>query len=168
MILRTHKTDTTTSQATYSDCEAYRYKLTRVWDGDSKRLNFIMLNPSVADEMKNDPTVARCESRARALGYGAFCVTNIFAWRDTDPHKMRSALAPVGPHNDEILISAATWADTVIAAWGVHGAHQDRGQKVAQMLNTSGIQLSHLGLTKQGHPKHPLYLPYKQQPRRWL
>ena len=168
MFIRTHNTEDTHSEAAYSDCGAYRYKLKRTWDSDGRTVNFIMLNPSVADEMHNDPTVARCEARARALGYGAFCVTNIFAWRDTDPQKMRKAKHPVGPENDETLISVAEWADNVIAAWGVHGAHRERGTEVARMLNGAGITLHHLGLTQQGHPRHPLYLPYSEQPRLWV
>ena len=69
----------------------YRYALTRVWDPLGPRLSFVMLNPSTATEVQNDPTVERCERRARALGFGGFRVTNIFAWRDTDPRKMRAA-----------------------------------------------------------------------------
>ncbi|WP_443069362.1 DUF1643 domain-containing protein, partial [Sulfitobacter sp. HI0129] len=60
----------------------------------ARRVMFVMLNPSKADEIANDPTVERCERRARALGFGAFRVTNIFAWRDTDPRAMRAAAAP--------------------------------------------------------------------------
>lgn len=77
-----------------------------------------MLNPSTATEVQNDPTVERCEQRARALGFGAFCVTNIFAWRDTDPKKMRAAIDPLGCDNDAAIRDACTWADQVIAAWG--------------------------------------------------
>ena len=68
-----------------------------------KRVHFIMLNPSTATESQNDPTVERCERRARSLGYGAFSVTNIFAWRETDPRKMEKVSDPVGPKNDSII-----------------------------------------------------------------
>ncbi|WP_295313086.1 DUF1643 domain-containing protein [Roseobacter sp.] len=167
MFVRIHNTDTTRSEAEYSDCGAYRYCLSRVWDPKAERLNFIMLNPSVADEVQNDPTVARCEARARALGYGAFSVTNIFAWRDTDPFGMRKAPAPVGEDNNATLLRAAARADRVIAAWGVHGAHRNRGPVVARMLAGAGTALWHLGLTKDGHPRHPLYLPYARRPEPW-
>ena len=126
-----------------------------------------MLNPSKADEMRNDPTVERCERRARHLGFGAFCVTNIFAWRDTDPMAMRRAAEPVGPHNDRVLTEAAGNADKIIAAWGAHGAHLGRGVDVVQLLRNADITLHHLGLSKHGHPRHPLYLPYSQQPQLW-
>ncbi|MEO0676544.1 MAG: DUF1643 domain-containing protein, partial [Pseudomonadota bacterium] len=94
MITRTHIKGDAPSTAVYSDCERYRYMLTRIWDEGGKRALFIMLNPSTATEVQNDPTVERCERRARALGFGAFRVLNIFAWRDTDPRKMRAAPDP--------------------------------------------------------------------------
>ena len=78
MITRTHIKDDAPSTAQYSDCERYRYALTRTWDAKGKRVLFVMLNPSQATEVQNDPTVERCERRARALGFGAFQVTNIF------------------------------------------------------------------------------------------
>lgn len=168
MITRKHSQDGTRSCAEYSDCEKYRYSLSRVWEPDGKRLMFVMLNPSKATELNNDPTVERCERRARALGFGAFRVTNIFAWRATDPRDLRRAEQPVGKDNDAVLLLGAKWAEQIIAAWGVHGAHQGRGKIVAQQLASYGTPLYHLGLSKDGHPKHPLYLPYRQKPQQWV
>ena len=167
MITRTHTKGDAPSTAIYSDCERHRYSLTRIWDGAGTRVNFVMLNPSTATEVQNDPTVERCERRARTLGYGSFAVTNIFAWRDTDPKAMRAAEDPVGADNDAVILERATWATDVIAAWGTHGAHLDRGDQVAMMLSRLNRPLFHLGLSKAGHPKHPLYLPYAQRPERW-
>ncbi|WP_171124210.1 MULTISPECIES: DUF1643 domain-containing protein [unclassified Ruegeria] len=167
MITRTHIKGDAPSTAVYSDCENYRYSLTRVWDADGRKALFVMLNPSTATEVQNDPTVERCERRARALGFGAFQVTNIFAWRDTDPRKMRAAADPVGPKNDAAILDGVQWADQIIAAWGTHGAHLDRGPAVETLLRGTGHPLFHLGLTKDGHPKHPLYIAYTQQPEPW-
>lgn len=155
------------SVATYSPCERYRYDLTRVWDAGGTRAHFIMLNPSTATEVQNDPTVERCERRARALGHGAFRVTNIFAWRDTDPRAMRRADDPIGPGNDAAILSACDWGDVVICAWGTHGNHLGRGPRVEAMLRERNVPLNHLGLTKDGHPKHPLYIGYSVQPTPW-
>ncbi|MEY8828140.1 DUF1643 domain-containing protein [Sedimentitalea sp. XS_ASV28] len=168
MITRSHTKGDAPSTAIYSDCERYRYSLTRVWDAAGKRALFVMLNPSTATEIQNDPTVERCERRARALGFGAFQVTNIFAWRDTDPRAMRAAEDPVGPENDAAILAGAAWADQVIAAWGTHGAHLSRGDTVATLLRGTGRPLFHLGLSKTGHPKHPLYIAYSQQPEPWI
>ncbi len=167
MITRTHTKGDAPSTAVYSDCERYRYSLTRIWDPAGRKALFVMLNPSTATEVQNDPTVERCERRARALGFGAFQVTNIFAWRDTDPKKMRAATDPVGPENDRAIIDGAVWADQIIAAWGTHGAHMSRGPAVEALLRASGQDLYHLGLSKAGHPKHPLYISYNQSPEPW-
>ena len=167
MITRSHTKGDAPSTAVYSECERYRYSLTRVWNPAGKRVLFVMLNPSTATEVENDPTVERCERRARHLGFGAFRVTNIFAWRATDPRDMRVADDPVGPENDAALMEGADWADEIIAAWGVHGAHKGRGPEVAQLLESLDMPVFHLGLSKAGHPKHPLYLPYAQSPVCW-
>ena len=167
MITRTHIKDDAPSTALYSDCERYRYALTRTWDSEGKRLLYIMLNPSKATEVQNDPTVERCERRARALGFGAFQVTNIFAWRETDPFKMRQAREPIGPDNDATILAGVSWADQVLAAWGTHGAHQDRGPQMATILHDTDKPVFTLGLSKHGHPKHPLYISYAQPLIRW-
>jgi hypothetical protein len=167
MITRHHQKDDAASAAVYSDCERYRYLLTRIWDPAGSRALFILINPSTATEIQNDPTVERCERRARALGFGAFRVTNIFAWRNTDPKAMRAAGDPVGPGNDAAILESCPWADRIICAWGAHGAHLDRGKAVETLLRGAGVPLFHLGLTQAGHPKHPLYIGYAEQPRPW-
>ena len=128
---------------------------------------FVMLNPSKATEQANDPTVGRCEARARALGFGAFMVTNLFSLRETDPHAMRRHKAPIGEGTDQALLDGAAWADMTIAAWGVHGVHQGRDAAVIGLLRSARLPLHCLGLTKAGHPRHPLYLPYSAQPVPW-
>ncbi len=168
MISRDFQKGDARSTAVYSDCELYRYALTRVWDDAGDRALFVMLNPSTATEVQNDPTVERCERRARALGFGGFRVTNIFAWRDTDPRKMRAAADPVGPANDAAILEGCDWADRIIAAWGTHGAHMQRGAAVETLLRGTQTPVHHLGLTKDGHPKHPLYIAYSEQPRLWF
>ncbi|WP_424990695.1 DUF1643 domain-containing protein [Fluviibacterium sp. S390] len=162
MIERSHLKGDAASTAVYSDCERYRYSLTRSWDPQGARALFVMLNPSTATEVQNDPTVERCERRARALGFGAFQVTNIFAWRATDPRAMRAQADPVGPSNDTAIAEGCTWADKVICAWGTHGAHLDRGPAVESLIRATGVAPHHLGLSKAGHPKHPLYISYAQ------
>ena len=160
MRIERHKDGERVSTALYSDCGGYRYLLSRVWAAQRGLANFVMLNPSVADVVKNDPTVERCERRAEMLGFGGYCVSNIFAWRDTDPLRMRKATHPVGPDNDRILLDEAQRAEIVIVAWGVHGAHRGRGAAVRHMFDDKGIAMHHLGLTRRGHPRHPLYASY--------
>ncbi|MEP2716130.1 DUF1643 domain-containing protein [Pseudophaeobacter sp.] len=167
MITRSHTKGDAPSTAVYSECETYRYSLTRVWEPEGKRVMFVMLNPSKATEVQNDPTIERCERRARALGFGGFQATNIFAIRATDPKVMRAAQDPEGPDNREAILAGFDWADMVICAWGTHGAHRDQGDTIATLLRSRGRALHHLGLSKHGHPKHPLYIAYSQQPQLW-
>lgn len=167
MIERRAEADGRRSTALYSACETYRYALTRDW-AVGRKLAFVMLNPSKATELANDPTIERCERRARALGYGAFTVTNIFALRETDPAKLRAHAAPEGPDNAQALQDAALWADDILCAWGVHGAHKGQGARALATLRATGKPLFHLGLTKQGHPRHPLYVAYATAPEPWV
>ena len=167
MIIRQHIKGDAPSEAVYSDCEQYRYTLTRIWEPEGRRVLFVMLNPSTATEVQNDPTVERCERRARTLEFGSFRVCNIFAFRATDPKVMRAADDPVGPENDAAIAEGSGWADQVICAWGTHGAFLDRGRAVEALLRQQPQSLFHLGLSKAGHPKHPLYLPYAQVPEIW-
>jgi len=167
MIEKHHEDERSKSVAVFSDCERYRYSLTRVWEPSGERVLFIMLNPSTADEIKNDPTVERCERRARALGFGSFRVCNIFAFRATDPRVMRAETDPIGPENDAAILESCAWADRVICAWGTHGAHRNRGPQMADLVKQAGISPYHLGLSKEGHPKHPLYIAYAQSPEIW-
>lgn len=167
MITREHLKGDAASTALYSPCQNYRYTLTRVWNPDGPKALFVMLNPSTATEVQNDPTVERCERRARALGFGAFRVCNIFAYRATDPRVMRAQADPVGPGNDAAIAESALWADRIVCAWGTHGAHLGRGPAVEALLRATERRLYHLGLSKAGHPKHPLYIGYSQQPQPW-
>lgn len=166
MIVRTHHAHGTRSTALYSPCGLYRYALTRDW-GPGPRWLFVMLNPSTATEVRNDPTVERCERRARALGAGGFAVANLFAFRATDPRAMRAGADPVGPGNDAALADLAGRADAILCAWGAHGAHLGRGRAVAAGLRATGRPLLHLGLTACGEPRHPLYVRYAAQPAAW-
>ena len=167
MIERRFQKGDAASVAVYSDCEAYRYALTRVWGAGMRRVCFVMLNPSTATEFQNDPTVQRCEQRARTLGFDGFAVANIFGYRATDPKVMRAVADPVGVGNDAAILRLAGWAGTVICAWGTHGRHLGRGAAVEVALRAAGHPLQHLGLTKGGQPKHPLYIGYDQQPQVW-
>ena len=167
MIVRRHEHGECVSIARYSDCERYRYDLTRIWDPLRPKALFVMLNPSTATERANDPTVARVERRAQALGFGAYRVCNLFAWRATDPDQLFRAAAPVGPQNDDALAEACQWGDQLICAWGNHGGFDGRGRAVEALMRRANRPLLHFGLTQKGHPKHPLYLPYSATPAKW-
>jgi len=168
LITKYHQKEDANSKAVYSSCGKYRYSLTRIWNEKAEKLHFVMLNPSTATEIQNDPTVERCERRARTLKFGSFRVTNIFAWRDTDPKKMKCAKDPVGLQNNKAILDGCQWADCTIAAWGNHGLHLDRGNYVIELMKKCGKPIFHLGISKVGQPKHPLYISYDILPTIWL
>ena len=167
MIVKRHSENGVSSVAEFSDCERYRFMLQRTWIESRRGILFIMLNPSTATELQNDPTVERCERRARSMGYGSYRVCNIFGWRDTSPAELRRAEDPVGQGNDEAILESSEWADAIVCAWGNHGSHLDRGKAVEALLRKSGKALMHLGLTKIGQPQHPLYISYAKSPEFW-
>lgn len=154
------------SEALYSPCGAYRYLLTRRW-GEGGLLLYVMLNPSTATEERNDPTIERCERRARMLGHGGLAVANLFGFRATYPADLRAAPDPVGPENDAVLMQAAAGAGTILCGWGTHGALMGRGPHLAAQLRGTGRPVCHLGLTRDGHPRHPLYVGYAVAPQVW-
>jgi hypothetical protein len=125
---------------------------------------FVGLNPSTADETNNDPTVRRCIDYAQRWGYGALCMTNIFAFRATDPKDMMKAEDPTGPDNDFWLQSYADDAGIVVAAWGKDGSYKKRGQKVIDMIQN----LHYLKKNKDGTPAHPLYLKKSLEPQPFI
>lgn len=134
----------------------YRYHLVRRWD-EGPVLTFCMLNPSVADDQVDDPTLRRCIGFAKSHGYAGLEVVNLFALRSTDPRALRSHRDPVGPRNDEQLRSVAS--GTVVAAWGSHGFARERAAVVHELLVEAGARVLCLGRSRDGSPRHPLFMP---------
>jgi hypothetical protein len=159
--------DKTKSIARFSPCGTYRFYLSRTWDSRKPTRCFLMLNPSTADHVANDPTVERCQQRAMKDGFGKVVIVNLFALRATNPLCLYSHLDPIGKQNDEQILKAAKRADQVICAWGRHGHINNRGITVEAMLRQHAIKLSILKLNQDGSPGHPLYLPYDLQPVLW-
>ena len=156
------------SGAAFSRCRRWRYLLWRRWDEAKPAANFLMLNPSTADELQLDPSCTRARNYAERWGFGALIVTNIFAWRATDPEEMKAVRDPVGKGNDAAILRAAREAKLVVCAWGNHGEHRERGRKVLAFLKSNAVELSYLRINKSsGHPAHPLYLPGTLRPIQW-
>lgn len=156
----------------------YRYYLERDWTGalgydgedwQPRTATFIMLNPSTADALVDDPTIRRCVGFARALGCTALWVGNLYNYRATKPADLWRAEDPVGGYQANSHLAAALWraaeADSpVIAAWGAHG----KPDRVAEVLALPHAdRLTALRVTKSGAPEHPLYLPATARPVPW-
>ncbi len=180
--------------ATISKCGRFRYRLWREWRlhpapsqwdmwtdddgspvvdgaglqlGEPKTCVFVMLNPSTADGEQDDPTIRKCIGFAKSWGYDRLEVINLFAYRATDP---RALLAlkhdddPVGWENQRHVQGALRDypLGKLICAWGAHGGHLGQNETMLGWL--AGEPCHALGLTAEGHPRHPLYLPYTAQP----
>jgi len=149
----------TESGARFSPCRRWRYLLWRRWDEAKPAANFLMLNPSTADELRLDPTCSRARDYAERWGYGALIVTNVFGWRATDPGKLKAAKDPVGRGNNAAIVRAAKDAAIVVCAWGNHGGFRDRSSNVLKLLQEINAPLHALRVNAGGEPAHPLYLP---------
>jgi len=153
--------------AVFSDCRTWRYVLWRKWDRQRPMLNVIGLNPSTADETKDDPTIRRCVGFARSWGYGGLVMTNVFAYRSTDPNRLRWVDNPVGLANLAWIEREARRAGKVLAAWGaLHKDLAPQAERVRTTLHKNGVRVWCLAKTKAGHPAHPLYQPAARQPVR--
>lgn len=148
----------------------YRYRLWRIWDELGDRLAWVMLNPSTANEMDPDPTMTKCMGFARRWGFGGIEIVNLYAFRTAYPKILRAAIKEhgepyaVGPRNQEYIESVLSRAKTVVAAWGARPFAIDRA---AAIQTTLALHPNHicLGITDEGHPRHPLYIPYARVPQ---
>lgn len=152
----------------FSPDRIYRYTLYREW-GTGPVVNFICLNPSTADEERNDPTVRRCIGYARDWGFDRMMVTNIFALRSTDPSVLKTHPEPIGAENNAWIERMARSSDLIVCAWG--GIATERGDFIKHRL--SSLLLHYLRLTpaterKHAFPHHPLYLPKSLKPVEWV
>lgn len=148
----------------------YRYLLTRTWDESKQPVVFIMLNPSTADAEEDDPTIRRCINFAKKWGCGGIRVVNVFAYRATAPKKLLEAKDPVGPNNHSYIVEALTSAGIIIAAWGAVGPKcKEPYDKIMDAMKEAGAQVIYsLGHTKNGMPRHPLYIRSDTTPKPFI
>ena len=160
------------ASAVISECGRYRYVLTRRWCNDGDPLMFVMLNPSTADAEQDDPTIRKCIGFARRHAYPGIVVCNLFAWRATDPKDLHRALLRgediIGPINHDYLVGQAETAADIVLAWGAHADdHQAVVGGLLGTLHEYRAKFRTLGVTKWGHPRHPLMVPYSQPLERY-
>ena len=125
--------------------------------GEAERaIAWIGLNPSTADENQLDPTLRRIRGFSTDWGYNCFYMLNAFGFRATDPKVMRAAADPVGPENDRWILEMTGKVDRTVCAWGRHATFLNRQERLFTLL--ADRPLYYLEKTKDGIPKHPLYL----------
>lgn len=144
--------------ATFDATRRYRYRLMYDWGGSRRRVAFIMLNPSTADEHVLDPTIRRCIGFAKRWGFEGIDVVNLFAWRSTDPSALAQVADPIGPDNDRAIRDTLRRSSLAVAAWGADTIAQDRSLVVECLAAGLRTPLFCLATTTHGHPRHPLYV----------
>lgn len=165
--------------AVFSDCMKYRFELRRslfvpslFHKAKDLVVNFLMLNPSKADQDQNDNTISRCIQFALDWGCNRLIITNLFALRSTDPGMLYETDDPIGAENDTFIDAVAAEADLVVCAWGNDGRLNGRGSSVLQRLmskrSVHALVFTAPIITKKkklpGEPGHPLYLPASLTP----
>lgn len=142
------------------EAQLYRPELRRIWDKALPILVVCMLNPSTADHRKNDPTVLALIHFAKLWGYGGLLIVNLFDFRASSPKDMMAHAEPISPENithiDGAFILARHTNRPVLAAWGRGGDHMGRAQWLIDRARHHLVDLVCLGVTKDGHPKHPM------------
>ena len=147
-------------EATISDDQIYRYKLSRTWDSTKSTILFIGLNPSIADETIDDPTITRCLNYAKDWGYGTLLMANLFAFRSTYPKDIYLTDNPIGNENDNYILECVAQSDLVVACLGNNGMYMDRENIIKELIPN----LYCLQKNKNGTPHHPLRLPRDIRP----
>jgi hypothetical protein len=147
--------------ADFSECRRYRFKLTRVWDLTRPVICVIGVNPSIADAQKNDPTIRKVINFARRWGAGGFNMLNLNPHISTEPADALEIVdEPIMLENDG-FVRRAIHSSRVVCAWGTSASKFIWAMKRMQSLlsdpeNFCSIEC--LGVTKEGYPRHPLYL----------
>lgn len=155
-----------------SDCGAYRLRLWCEWDKSLPTLVAMLLNPSRASHLVTDPTDTRIYTRAISMGFGRYEIVNLYPLRATDPDELLSHADPLGPMRggitaDGAILDAISDAQMVICGWGSHPAAAARAVDVMRLIQLTEMRnkLFHLGLNKDGSPKHPLYIAASTRPK---
>ncbi len=151
--------------AVISDCGRYRYRLERPDVFGDTSTAVIMVNPSTADAENDDATIRKLKGFRDRYGWGHLLVGNLFAYRATDVRELATVSDPVGPENDHHLDAIFREAQRVVFAWGPVSKQpkfwRHRWDRVRQIAMFHGhIPVSIGAPAKDGHPKHPLMLPY--------
>jgi hypothetical protein len=137
----------------------YRYSLS---SGRGRKLLWCMLNPSTANATESDPTMTRVAGFTKAFGFDSWTIVNAYAYRTPEPAYLHDAqkrgVDVFGPRNVETLLLEARGHDDCVIAWGAGLKDQAHAARVIGLLEQGPVRLWTLGRTKEGHPKHPLYL----------
>jgi hypothetical protein len=147
--------------ATFSPDRKHRYSLWRTIDRGELAVLFIGLNPSTADETKDDPTIRRCVGFARDWGFSKMYMGNLFSYVTAYPKELTKENCLKNDDENRLALSKmARESLRVVFCWGNNGVLHGQGKKIVHFINTwSPNDPVCFGINKNGQPKHPLYLP---------
>ncbi len=156
-----------TRSARLSPDGRFRHVLGRTWTPAGLQIAFIGLNPSVADADVDDPTCRRCVRFAQDSGFGRLVMVNLFAFRATRPAELWASGPAQSSDEDAVMAKILGSVDRVVACWGAVPQATDRARQVLAIAAAHAQPVYVLGLSKHGHPRHPLYLPASARPQPW-
>jgi hypothetical protein len=152
--------------AEISDCGKYRWWLQRRW-APGPIVTFVMLNPSTADAVRDDPTIRKCIRFAKLWGFSALAVRNLFAWRATDPRDLAAAIARgddvAGGDRGDAELLAAKSAGLIVAAYG--GRCEAKARAKWFIEHTAPKPIWAIDYNLDGSPTHPLFLKPRLNPK---
>ncbi|MGA3185813.1 MAG: DUF1643 domain-containing protein [Bryobacteraceae bacterium] len=155
-----------------------RFWLTRDWSDElpvpQKTVNFIMLNPSKADEERPDPTITRCvEFAKRWRGFSRLVATNLIPIVQTYPARL-PPWSDIDAENKAHLVRWIGEADLVVVAWGGSLKKEiaeriDLAKHISALRENAPVDLHCIGHTKtrRRHPFHPSRVAYTEDPILW-
>lgn len=149
--------------AILSSNRKHRYQLWRIWDNSKETIAFVGLNPSYADEQKDDRTINRCISFTKSWGYGGFYMINLFSYISTDPSELLCISDPIGEENDEHIKHIVAKSKIIVCAWGNQGILKNRHEEVLKLIPDH----HYLKINASGQPSHPLYLSSSLLPKKF-
>jgi hypothetical protein len=149
----------------------YRPLLLRSWTPPNQTPRtalWIGLNPSVADGVGNDPTIAVECVYTRRWGLDRYVKCNLSDYRATDPKRMiefiRAGGDPWSKTNLSDIMEQAAEAELIVMAHGVVPKELSGcAAAITADLRAAGYTLWCLGLTKGGWPCHPSRLGYSRE-----
>jgi len=128
-----------------------RFTLSRIWDKKKPKLLYIMLNPSIADDKKDDPTIKRLMFFTKKYRYGGFYVANLFT--QITPYPKELNMDNLSKKNNlKIINDLIKKSDSIVYAWG------NLVSEPRELMEIIDNPLC-FGKNLNGTPKHPLYLP---------
>jgi hypothetical protein len=157
--------------ALFSESHKHRLFLSRTWDVNLPISLWIMINPSLADHIADDPTVLKVISISRYNGFGSIWIINLFDYITPDQAVLATLDSNLlNDYNTSSIITLNIFNnlspnDSVICAWG-NGPTQlhTRMSTIIHWFNNShfkrlNLKLKAVKLNSNGQPTHPLYLP---------